>query len=265
VAAGRVREGDYQERLDENVRATEIREVNIGFNRMADQLSKIERDRAEMLAGISHDLRTPLARLRLETEMSVPDAEARELMAADIAQVDTIIEKFLDYARPDHVDLQVLPLAELARDCAQPFAVRDDMQVRIDIPPELRVLGDEIELSRVLANLLENARRYGKTPGTELTRVRMAATVREHVVTLRVRDYGPGVPPELLANLTRPFYRGDTARTSATGTGLGLAIVAKVVHNMGGELEFGNSPSGGLMVLIRLPQAHEKKTTALRR
>ena len=257
VAAARVREGDYQERLDEDARAREIREVNIGFNRMAGQLSKIERDRAEMLAGISHDLRTPLARLRLETEMSVPDPEARELMAADIAQVDTIIEKFLDYARPDHADLQVLPLADLARACAQPFMAREDMQVQIDIAPELRVVGDEIELSRVLGNLLENARRYGRTPGTELTRVRMAATVRDQIVTLRVRDHGPGVPPELLANLTRPFYRGDSARTSATGTGLGLAIVAKVVHNMGGVLEFGNSPSGGLMALIRLPLAVE--------
>jgi len=257
AAAARVREGDYLERLDERARAREIRAVNIGFNRMADQLSQIERDRAEMLAGISHDLRTPLARLRLETEMSVPDAEARELMAADIAQVDTIIEKFLDYARPDHADLQVLPLAELARASAQPFAAREDMQVQIDIPPDLRVLGDEIELSRVLANLLENARRYGRTPGTDLTRVRMAATAREGTVTLRVRDHGPGVPPELLTSITRPFYRGDSARTSATGTGLGLAIVAKVVNNMGGVLEFGNSPSGGLMALIRLPQAAE--------
>ena len=159
--------------------------------------------------------------------------------------------------RPDHADLQVLPLADLARACAQPFMAREDMQVQIDIAPELRVVGDEIELSRVLGNLLENARRYGRTPGTELTRVRMAATVRDQIVTLRVRDHGPGVPPELLANLTRPFYRGDSARTSATGTGLGLAIVAKVVHNMGGVLEFGNSPSGGLMALIRLPLAVE--------
>jgi two-component system osmolarity sensor histidine kinase EnvZ len=255
IAFARAREGDYQERLDENVRAREIRAVNIGFNRMAEQISKTERDRVEMLAGISHDLRTPLARLRLETEMSVPDANARELMAADITQVDLIIEKFLDYARPDDALLQSLPLAELTHACAQPFIAREDMQVQIDIPPDLHVTGDEIELSRVFANLLENARRHGRTPGEEITRVRIAATARNHVVTLRVRDYGPGAPPELLPNLTRPFYRGDSARTSATGSGLGLAIVNKVVQNMGGELEFLNSPNGGLMVLIRLPQA----------
>ena len=260
IAAARVRGGDYlQGRLDENARSAEIREVNVGFNRMADQLSKIEQDRAEMLAGISHDLRTPLARLRLETEMSVPDAEARDHMVADIEQVDTIIDKFLDYARPDHVTLQALPLAELADAAAAPFTLRDDMQVQIDIPPELRVLGDDVELSRVLGNLLENARRYGQTPGTGVTRVRIAATVRDQWVTLRVRDHGPGVAPDVLPSLTRPFFRGDSARTAATGAGLGLAIVAKMVQNMGGSLDLSNSPSGGLMAVIRLQQAPEQR------
>ena len=260
IAAARVRGGDYlQGRLDENARSAEIREVNVGFNRMADQLSKIEQDRAEMLAGISHDLRTPLARLRLETEMSVPDAEARDHMVADIEQVDTIIDKFLDYARPDHVTLQALPLAKLADAAAAPFTLRDDMQVQIDIPPELRVMGDDVELSRVLGNLLENARRYGQTPGTGVTRVRIAATVRDQWVTLRVRDHGPGVAPDVLPSLTRPFFRGDSARTAATGAGLGLAIVAKMVQNMGGSLDLSNSPSGGLMAVIRLQQAPEQR------
>ena len=260
IAAARVRGGDYlQGRLDENARSAEIREVNVGFNRMADQLSKIEQDRAEMRAGISHDLRTPLARLRLETEMSVTDAEARDHMVADIEQVDTIIDKFLDYARPDHVTLQALPLAKLADAAAAPFTLRDDMQVQIDIPPELRVLGDDVELSRVLGNLLENARRYGQTPGTGVTRVRIAATVRDQWVTLRVRDHGPGVAPDVLPSLTRPFFRGDSARTAATGAGLGLAIVAKMVQNMGGSLDLSNSPSGGLMAVIRLQQAPEQR------
>ena len=260
IAAARVRDGNYQStRLDEGALSSEIREVNVGFNRMADQLSKIEQDRAEMLAGISHDLRTPLARLRLETEMSVPDAEARDHMVADIEQVDTIIDKFLDYARPDHVTLQALPLAELADAAAAPFTLRDDMQVQIDIPPELRVLGDDVELSRVLGNLLENARRYGQTPGTGVTRVRIAATVRDQWVTLRVRDHGPGVAPDVLPSLTRPFFRGDSARTAATGAGLGLAIVAKMVQNMGGSLDLSNSPSGGLMAVIRLQQAPEQR------
>ena len=263
IAAARVRDGNYQStRLDEGALSSEIREVNVGFNRMADQLSKIEQDRAEMLAGISHDLRTPLARLRLETEMSVPDEEAREHMVADIAQVDTIIDKFLDYARPDHLTLVEMPLAELVHESVTPFAVRDDMEFQVDVAPELRVLGDDVELMRVLSNLFENARRYGKTPGTGIARVRVAAAARDGTVALRVRDHGPGVSPEQLPSLTRPFFRGDTARTAATGAGLGLAIVAKMVHNMGGHLELANSPSGGLLAIVRLQQAQESKPAA---
>jgi len=266
IAAARVRDGDYlQSRLDESALSSEVRAVNIGFNRMADQLSKIEQNRAEMLAGISHDLRTPLARLRLETEMSVPDPEAREHMVADISQVDSIINKFLDYARPDHVNLQVLPLFKLIEASVMPFTAREDMQVRIDVPSDLHVMADEIELSRVLSNLLENARRYGKSPGTGVTRVHIAAISREHWITLRVRDYGPGVRPEQLTELTRPFFRGDTARTSATGAGLGLSIVAKMVGSMGGSLTLSNSSTGGLVATIRLQQAEEPRAGAVPR
>ena len=266
IAAARVREGDYlQSRLDESALSSEVRAVNIGFNRMADQLSSIEQNRAEMLAGISHDLRTPLARLRLETEMSVPDPEAREHMAADITQVDSIINKFLDYARPDHVNLQALPLYKLVEASVMPFTARDDMQVRIDVPADLHVMADEIELSRVLSNLLENARRYGQSPDTGMTRVHIAAISREHWVTLRVRDYGPGVRLDVLPELTRPFFRGDSARTAATGAGLGLSIVAKMVGSMGGSLTLSTSSTGGLVATIRLQQADENRAASASR
>ena len=99
-AAGRIREGEYDSRLDESTLTSEIRDVNMGFNRMARELAKMEEDRTVMLAGISHDLRTPLARLRLETEMSVSDEQAKQFMAQDIDQLDAIINKFMDYARP---------------------------------------------------------------------------------------------------------------------------------------------------------------------
>ena len=255
VAAARVRDGNYLDaRLDEGGRSTEVRAVNIGFNRMAEQLSRLERDRATMLAGISHDLRTPLARLRLETEMSVPDAEARSFMVADINQVDAIINKFLDYARPDPLRLHPLPLATVIQTSVQPFLAHEDIQVHASIHPQLRVLGDEVELSRVLSNLLENARRYGRSEDG-ITHVRIAATLQNNWILLRVRDQGPGVPPEQLATLTQPFFRGDTARTAASGAGLGLSIVSKMVENMGGSLHMSNSSSGGLEVVLRLQAA----------
>lgn len=255
-AASRVREGDFEaSRLDEKVATSEIREVNIGFNRMAQRLSKVEQDRALMLAGISHDLRTPLARLRLETEMSVADEGARAHMAADIAQLDAIIGKFLDYARPDHVVLKPLLLSEVIGSCV--YAVKDypDLRASVDVSEELLVLGDAVELSRVVSNLLENARRYGKSPDSGLAMVNIAAKARDGAVLLKIRDHGMGVAPEALANLTKPFFRGDTARTAALGAGLGLSIVERNLQRMGGSLELVNTRSGGLSAHITLRRA----------
>ncbi len=252
-AASRVRDGDLSiGHLDEFVSTSEIREVNIGFNQMAQRLSKVEQDRAIMLAGISHDLRTPLARLRLETEMSVVDLEARAHMASDIAQLDAIIDKFLDYARPDTVKLNTVPLNDVIESCI--YSVRDhaDMRFRLDLSPGLLVLADEVELGRIISNLIENARRYGKSPGSGIAVVDIAARSRDQWVLIKLRDHGDGVAPENLANLTKPFFRGDAARTAANGAGLGLSIVDKTVQRMGGKFALVNTKSGGLAAHIKL-------------
>ena len=252
-AASRMRDGDFDASLlDEKVATSEIREVNIGFNRMAEQLFKIEQDRVIMLAGISHDLRTPLARLRLETEMSVADADAREHMSADIAQLDRIIDKFLDYARPEPPLLERVSLNAVVGAAVYAVADYDDMRVTVSIPEDLAVLADEVELSRVISNLLENARRYGKKPDSDVALVDIAAKIRDQWVLIKIRDHGGGVAPETLSKLTRPFFRGDTARTAATGAGLGLAIVEKTIHRMGGMFSLANTNSGGLAAHIKL-------------
>ncbi len=255
-AASRVREGDFEaSRLDEQAASSEIREVNIGFNRMANQLAKIEQDRAVMLAGISHDLRTPLARLRLETEMSVADETAREHMAADINQLDAIIDKFLDYARPDHVALQPVLLDDVIDACLYPLQDQSDIVVNRETVAGLYVMADEVELARVLTNLLENARRYGKSPDTGITRVDLASKIRGDWVLVKVRDHGKGVAAETLPNLIKPFFRGDAARTAATGAGLGLAIVDKTMQRMGGMFGLANTASGGLAAHLKLQRA----------
>ena len=252
-AASRMRDGDFDASLlDEKAATSEIREVNIGFNRMAEQLSKIEQDRVIMLAGISHDLRTPLARLRLETEMSVADPEARAHMAADITQLDAIIDKFLDYARPDPAQLAPVSLNAIVEAAVYAVADYDDLRITVNIPDNLNVLADEVELLRVLSNLIENARRYGKTPETGIALVDIAAKERDQWVLIKVRDHGQGVSAEMLPKLTRPFFRGDAARTAATGAGLGLAIVEKTVQRMGGIFGLANTASGGLAAHIKV-------------
>jgi two-component system osmolarity sensor histidine kinase EnvZ len=251
-AASRIREGDLDSRLDENTLTSEIREVNRGFNRMARELAKVEEDRAVMLAGISHDLRTPLARLRLETEMSVNNDEAKRNMEMDIEQLDAIIDKFMDYARPGDTEMRPVLLAQLIDREALPF--RDPAEIRIvsRVAIDLRVMADETELGRVFANLFENARRYGRSTDTGIAVVTVSYARTGPWVVVTVRDQGPGVPPEKLAQLTTPFFRGDAARTAATGAGLGLAIVEKSLQRMGGMLELDNASDGGLVVRLRL-------------
>jgi len=263
LAANRVREGDFAgSHLDEQAVTSEIREVNLGFNRMARRLAQLEQDRAVMLAGISHDLRTPLARLRLETELSVADEDARDHMVADMAQLDAIIDKFLDYARPDHVNLRPVVLADVVASCVYAVEDHDELQIRVDVPDDLRVMADGTELARVVSNLIENARRYGKSPGLDVAEVDIEAHVRDESLVLTVRDHGHGVPPETLSSLTKPFFRGDTARTSATGAGLGLSIVDKTVRRMGGNFTLSNAPTGGLNARIVLTRATAEGTPA---
>ncbi len=254
-AASRIREGEFDSVLDENTLTSEIREVNIGFNRMARELAKVEEDRAVMLAGISHDLRTPLARLRLEAEMSVSDEEARQNMALDIDQLDAIIDKFMDYARPGDAKLVPVHLSPLVDKEAATF--RDPREIRITsrLAIDLRVMADETELGRVFGNLFENSRRYGRSTDTGIAMVTISYVRSGPWVIVSVRDQGPGVAPEKLASLTTPFYRGDAARTAATGAGLGLAIVEKAMQRMSGQFEIDNAPDGGLVAHIRLKRA----------
>ena len=254
-AASRIREGEFDSRLDENTLTSEIRQVNMGFNRMARELAKVEQDRAVMLAGISHDLRTPLARLRLEAEMSVHDEEAKHNMALDIDQLDAIIDKFMDYARPGESKLTPVHLSSVVdREMA---AFRDTTQIRLTshVAIDTKVMADDTELGRVLQNLFENSRRYGRSTDTGIARVLVSYARTGPWVILTVRDFGQGADPKKLSQLTTPFFRGDAARTAATGAGLGLAIVDKAVQRMGGTFELVNAPDGGLVAHIRLKKA----------
>lgn len=253
-AASRMREGDFDAtpELDENVTTGEIREVNRGFNRMAQRLSKVEQDRALMLAGISHDLRTPLARLRLEMEMSVSNEQALSNMVADIAELEAIIGKFLDYARPKSENLKVISLKSVVDPSVQVWRNFPDVSIQVKLEDNLQILADPVELGRVVTNLIENASRYGRSKESGIAHIKIAAKSRDKWVLLKIRDYGKGVSPEQLENLTQPFYRCEAARTAANGTGLGLAIVERTIERMGGTFSLSNATSGGLSANIRL-------------
>jgi two-component system osmolarity sensor histidine kinase EnvZ len=238
----------------------EIIEANRSFNQMIDDLQQLEKDRAVILAGISHDLRTPLARMQLEVEMANLSQEAREGIQSDIAQMDAIIGQFLDFARPTEAATFVpVDLSDLLEDCAHAAGRLADVRTTTAIEPGIHVPANATDLRRVFNNVIENARRYGKTPGAEVTQIDIACQVKMtghgRRAVVEIGDHGVGVPDDQIQLLLRPFTRLDTARGQANGAGLGLAIVERVITRHNAELQVRNREGGGLVLQFAFPLA----------
>lgn len=239
----------------------EVLEANRSFNQMVEDLQQLEKDRAVILAGISHDLRTPLARMQLEVEMANLSNDAREGMQSDIAQMDAIIGQFLDFARPtESASFTPVDLSELLETCAREAGRLPDVRTAPDIDPDIHVMGNATDLRRVINNVIENARRYGKTPGEDYAEIDIACHVRMtghgRRALVEINDHGVGVPDDQIQLLLRPFTRLDSARGQANGAGLGLAIVERVISRHNAELTVKNREGGGLLLQFALPLAH---------
>lgn len=235
--------------------AEEIRSTYRSFNQMVADLAQVESDRALVLAGISHDLRTPLARMQLELEMANLSDDARQGMQSDLNQMDAIIGQFLDYAKPtDEANFTPVDLSAVLRECAQAAGRMPDLNIKAEISDGVQVSGHETDLRRVFNNLMENARRYGKAPGADATELDVLCHVNGDNAIVKIADHGSGVPDSEIDRLLRPFTRLDAARGQANGAGLGLAIVDRVVRRHGGKMRVRNRSSGGFVVEIGIPK-----------
>lgn len=244
--AARVGRGEFDARLDEQG-PDEIAALAQAFNRMSADLAEQESHRALMLAGLSHDLRTPLTRLRLAVEMQVDDANERAAMVQDMDDMDALTRQFMEFARPQQeAAWTTLDIDAICHELADSFCQRG-LAVTVQGAAGLARLPAE-GLRRAIGNLLENAHRYGAPP-VELELARSA-----DAVCITVSDQGPGLPDAELETAKRPFWRGNAARTGAQGTGLGLAIVERYAQLSGGSLVLSNR-NPGLAVRLSLPLA----------
>ena len=226
--------------------AQEIVVVSRAFNQMSADLAADERERALVLAGISHDLRTPLARVRLAAELSA-DESLRQGLDADVEQMDAVIRQFLDYARLDEHEAAVpTDLQALLQETAQPFAPQAK-SLTLDLPPLPPLAVRPLLLKRALSNLLDNAVKYG---GGEIA-VQLRQEGDRVIVT--VADRGAGIPAAQREAAKRPFVRLESARSGAAGSGLGLAIAERAIRLHGGELHLGDRAGGGLEARLVLP------------
>ena len=231
---------------------SEIAAVNRGFNAMIANLRQIERDRAVLLAGVSHDLRTPLARLRLGIELQPSDKAMRDGMVADIEEMDRIIDQFLDFARADAAtSTEPIDINRELAMCVERYT-RAGRDVRLQAGPPALVRIKPTAVSRVASNLIDNGLAYGRPPLEIITQV----NARE--VVMDVTDRGPGIAGEDVERLKQPFTRASEARTredGAAGAGLGLAIVDRIARLHGGRFDLLPRAGGGTIARVVLPTA----------
>lgn len=225
----------------------EIRQAARAFNGMQSRLRRLLADRALMLGALSHDLGTVLSRLRLRTE-AIADPDLRQKTEADLGAMEEMLQSSLSFARDDAdaepatwVDLAVLvqslcdDLVDLGR------------SVRYEGPAHLRFHGRPVSLRRAIANLVDNALRYGGEAEVRLT-------PEDQTVELTVADRGPGIPASQCERVFLPFFRLEGSRSRETGgTGLGLTVARSVVRRHGGEVKLEDRRGGGLLVRVRLP------------
>lgn len=246
--------------------STEIRQVNMAFNRMFTTLNQAQKERTIMLAGISHDLRTPLTRMRLTAEM-LPDDFFREGLIYDIEDMDAILEQFISFMKDGSdepmrlTDLDTIFKEVMVQFAPMKFIYQSENLKVVPVRP--------LSIKRLIINLVNNANRYGKPPiylsativpmFTETEEINsevidentMNQEAQEQLI-ICVRDCGDGVAEDQLERIMQPFERGETARTTQ-GSGLGLAIVSRIARLHHGTVEAINHPQGGLQVCVHIP------------
>lgn len=258
AAAKKLGHGEKPDPLPENTRTAEIEAVNRSFNHMVQELERMESDRELLLAGVSHDLRTPLTRMRLEIELADLPEDTREAMVSDLEQMESIVNQFLAYAHRSKQPLERVDLGLCANDTLNDTRMRSkgDVQIETSIMGNLYVMAHPTELVRAIQNIIVNADRYGRDPETGRLDLNIQVLRQGNDAVLRIGDKGKGVPAEEMARIVRPFERGDTARGGAKGAGLGLAIVGRVVKRSGGKITLSANHPHGLIVELSMPLAN---------
>ncbi|MGG7606374.1 ATP-binding protein [Massilia sp. BKSP1R2A-1] len=233
--------------------ASEIRQASAAFNAMQARIRQYIFQRTQMLAAITHDLQTPLTRMRLRLE-KVSDTELQERLIGDLSAMQEMVREGLVLARSMDTteNMQMLDLDSLLEAvCAD--AVDAGQQVELKGHAGMALMGRPLDLRRCFGNLIDNAVKYGRDVRVCVDRVNGAARVR-------IRDSGPGIPPGELGRVFDPFYRVETSRSRESGgTGLGLTIARNIAEQHGGSIALANHPEGGLEVTLMLPEYYPNK------
>jgi signal transduction histidine kinase len=263
-AARRMETGDYSVRVQTRSR-DEVGKLATAFNRMSEELANLEKSRRDLVANVSHELKTPITAIRAHLEnlldgVEQPDPATIEVMLAQVERLGRLVDQLLDLSRLESGEIPLrieqLPLHPLVDDLISEIDVAlsgRGVRVDNDVPTDLPALSvDRERVHQVLFNLVDNAVRFTPEGG----RVTVSARRRNGSVEVAVSDTGAGIPPEHLPRLFERFYRADPARARGDGgTGIGLAIARSVVEAHGGQIRAESEPGRGSTFTFDLPAA----------
>lgn len=254
AGASHIGRGNFEHRI-RNIRRDQLGDLAGDINALAGDVQHMLDAKRALLLGISHELRTPMSRMRLALEF-VENEGDRETLRAEIAEMEKIVVSLLEAerlaTRHEPLSRSVVDIEALVDDLIDDFFARDRERIAISVAAEsLRVSVDEPRIVLMLKNLLSNAIRHSSGEGKD---VELAASVEEQSVVFRVRDHGPGMSSELARHIGEPFFRGDPSRTRDTGgTGLGLYLALLVAEAHGGSLQLLNPDQPGACFEARIP------------
>ena len=253
-AADQVRKGHTVDKLPLDS-VDEFKELSIAFNEMIDNLAKINNERRFLLASVSHDIRTPLTRIRIATEM-LPDSseELKKSMEEDMQELNEILNQFLVFARGfDDEPKNSVNIGKLLKEIQTKHArmgqnfILKKKNIKTEVPKKLFIDIRPLAFQRCLDNLINNAFYYSND------KVLVQATLNEESLSISIIDKGPGIPEDQKAQLLKPFERVDEARGNTGGCGLGLTIADRIAKSHDGKLELINIKKGGLEAKITIP------------
>ena len=242
-AAERFGKGDYINEFRPSG-ASEIRKAAYEFDRMAKRINRHLNQRSEMLSGISHDLRTPLTRLKLQLEL-IDQKEITKKMSSDIDEMERMLNDYLKFAKTQSQEkTERIDVSELIQDLCKTI---DSDRVLFENKDKIFLQGRKHALSRCFSNLIQNGLIYAE-------KIYITSEKTSNRARIVFDDNGPGIPEEEFKNVFKPFYRLDKSRSfNKSGIGLGLAIVEDIVNSHGGNVQLSKSNKGGLCVKVSLP------------
>ena len=224
--------------------ALEIRQAGFEFERMRKRILRHLNQRSEMLSGISHDLRTPLTRIKLQLAL-IKDEKISSKLSEDVEDMEKMLNEYLQFTSSSYLEKNSeFCVSELLQNIIRKY---NNKNISFEIPPKINLIGRKNLIQRSINNLIDNSIKYGK-------KVHLEVSKSKNSLFLKIDDDGPGIPEKEYDNVFKPFYKIDKGRSdSKSSVGLGLSITSDIIKSHGGDIKLGRSNMGGLEVKIFLP------------